>query len=189
MATLSRYNAVAIALHWAIAALIILMLVMGQVMEDLPDTLKFTTFVLHKSIGITILGLSVFRLIWRLMNPPPALPESMKPHEKLLAHAAHWGLYFLMLAMPLSGWAFVSALQKYPTVFFWMGEVPFLPLPEGIDKKAMSDLLKEAHELFANGAIALIVLHVAAALKHQYIDKDTVLARMLPAWMARRARA
>ena len=182
----TRYDRVAIALHWTIAAMIISMLALGLVMEDLPITIKFSAYTLHKSIGITVLALSIFRLIWRLMNPPPALPDTMKAHEKLLAHVAHWALYFLMIAMPLSGWLMVSASRKYPTVFFWLGEVPFIPMPQGADPKATAGLFHEAHELLANGAIALILLHVAAALKHHLVNKDTVLTRMLPACCVRR---
>jgi cytochrome b561 len=187
METISlRYDRVAIALHWTIAALIIFMLALGLVMEDLPISIKFSAYTLHKSIGITVLALSIFRLIWRLMNPPPALPAGMKAWEKLLAHTAHWGLYFLIIAMPLTGWLLVSASRKYPTVFFWLGEVPFIPMPKGIAPKATAEWFEEMHELFANGAIALIVLHVGAALKHHLVNKDNVLTRMLPSCCVRR---
>lgn len=182
----SRYDPIAVTLHWIIALAIITMLALGQVMEDLPIAYKFQAYNFHKSLGISILALSIFRLIWRFLNPPPALPEGMKPHERFLAHAAHWGLYFLMIAMPLSGWLMVSAMHKYPTVFFGLGEVPFIPMPSGTNPKAASDLLKDAHELLANGAILLIGLHVAAALKHHFMDKDTILTRMLPVWLTRR---
>ncbi len=184
-----RYDPVAVALHWVIALCILLMIPMGMVMEDLPIEMRFGAFTLHKSIGITVLGLSLFRLIWRLLNPPPALVEGMKPYEKLLAHLAHWGLYFLIIAMPLSGWLMVSALRKYPTDFFWLGEVPFLPMPEGIDPKATKEMLEEVHEILANGALILIALHVAAALKHHLVYKDTTLTRMLPLWMGGKPRA
>ena len=104
----------------------------------------------------------------------------MKNYESILAKLTHWLFYFLIIAMPLTGWIFVSASQKYPTVYFWMGEVPFLPMPEGIDAKATNELFKEFHETLAYGAIALIVLHIGAALKHHFIIRDDVLRRMLP---------
>jgi cytochrome b561 len=184
----SRYDPVAVALHWAIALAIILMIPIGFFMEDFPISIRFETYNLHKSIGLTVLALSLFRLIWRLLNPPPALPVGMKPHERLLAHTAHWFLYFLMVAMPLSGWLMVSAEKKYPTVFFWLGEAPFLPMPKGMDPKATHEFFYYTHEYLAFGAIALIVLHVAAALKHHYLDKDTTLTRMLPVWITRKMR-
>ena len=184
-----RYDPVAVTLHWVIALAIIVMIPLGFFMGDLPISIKFDAYIFHKSLGITVLTLSVFRLIWRFMNPPPALPIGMKPIEKLLAHTAHWLLYFLMIAMPLTGWLMVSASSKYPTVFFWFAEVPFIPMPVGIDGKATAEWFNETHELLAFGAIALISLHLFAALKHHFIYKDTTLTRMLPTWLKRRPRA
>lgn len=180
--TSARYDPVAITLHWLIAVSIILMIPLGLFMEDFPISIKFTAYNLHKSIGLSVLGLSVFRLIWRLMNPPPALPAGMSRIERLLAQSAHWGLYFLMIAMPLTGWLMVSASAKYPTVFFGLGEVPFIPMPTGIDTKAAGELFYESHEWLAYGAIGLILAHLAAALKHHFIHRDDVLRRMLPQW-------
>lgn len=185
----TRYDPIAVTLHWLIAFSILAMIPLGFFMGDLPVSVKFDAYAVHKSLGITILALSLFRLLWRLMNPPPALPEGMKPHEKLLAHAAHWVLYFLMIAMPLTGWLMVSASKKYPTIFFWMGEVPFIPMPMGIDGKATAETFGEIHEMLAIGAIFLVALHVAAALKHHCIVKDNVLTRMLPVWLTRMPRA
>lgn len=178
-----RYDPIAVTLHWVIALAIIVMLALGNFMGDLPASVKFSAYAFHKSLGISILALSLFRLIWRFLNPPPALAAGMKPWEKLLAHGAHWALYFLMIAMPLSGWLLVSASRKYPTIFFGLGEVPFLPMPVGIDGKATAEAFEEVHELLANGAILLVLLHVAAALKHHIVAKDTTLTRMLPMWM------
>jgi cytochrome b561 len=184
-----RYDPVAVTLHWLIALAIIVMIPLGFFMGDLPISIKFDAYIFHKSLGITVLTLSVLRLIWRFMNPPPALPAGMKPIEKLLAHTAHWLLYFLMIAMPLTGWLMVSASRKYPTVFFWFAEVPFIPMPVGIDGKATAEWFNETHELLAFGAIALISLHLFAALKHHFIYKDTTLTRMLPTWLKLRPRA
>ena len=175
-----RYDSVAVFLHWAIGLLIIVMLGGGFFMENLPISVKFTVYNLHKSIGITIIGLSIFRLIWRLLNPPPALPDSLPSWQKMASHAAHWALYAFMIAMPLSGWLMVSALPKYPIMFFGLGEAPFLPMPELIDAKATNGQLKEIHETLAIGGIALIVLHIGAALQHHFIHRDEILRRMLP---------
>lgn len=176
----TRYDPVAVTLHWSIALMIIVMIPLGFFVGDLPISIKFTGYALHKSIGITVLALSLFRLVWRFLNPPPALPAGMKPYEIILAKLTHWLFYFLIIAMPLSGWLMVSASQKYPTVFFWIGEVPFLPMPEGIDKKQTATMFKDYHETLAYGALALIVLHIGAVLKHHFIHRDTVLTRMRP---------
>lgn len=181
-----RYDPVAVTLHWVIACAIITMIPLGFFMGDLPISIRFDAYAFHKSLGITVLALSVFRLIWRLLNPPPALPKTLKPYERMLAKATHWLFYFLIIAMPLSGWLMVSASAKYPTVFFWFAEVPFIPMPEGIDKKATNALFKEYHELLAYGALGLIALHVGAALKHHYILKDSALLRMLPKFLHQR---
>lgn len=189
MQPIPRYDPVAVTLHWVIALCIITMIPLGFFMGDLPISIRFYAYNIHKSIGITVLALSIFRLVWRFLNPPPALPSGMKPIEKMLAHAAHWLLYFLMVAMPFSGWLMVSASRKYPTVYFGLGEVPFIPMPTGIDEKAAKDLFYTTHEYLAFGAIALISLHLFAALKHHFIYKDTTLTRMLPTWIIRRPRA
>ncbi len=175
-----RYDPVAVTLHWVIAISIIVMIPLGLYMDKFPISIRFDAFALHKSIGIMVLSLSIFRLIWRFMNPPPPLPASMSCAEKCLANAAHWGLYFLMVAMPLTGWLMVSASPKYPTVFFWMAEVPFIPMPPGIDPKETHDMFQTYHLYLAYGAIALITAHVAAALKHHFINHDGVLLRMWP---------
>ena len=186
---MQRYDPVAVTLHWLIALSIIAMIPLGFFMGDLPMSIRFDAYALHKSIGITVLALSIFRLIWRLMNPPPALPLTMSASEKFLAQSAHWFLYFLIVAMPLSGWLMVSAAPKYPTVYFWTGEVPFIPMPPDIDAKATARFFAIYHQRFAYGALFLIIVHVGAALKHHFINRDTVLLRMLPLWLQRKNRA
>lgn len=191
MAGRSRYSHVAIALHWLIAVLIIGNLVGGLAVDRLLDSpdpaMKQTGFALiqlHKSVGLTVLLLSLLRLAWRLVNPAPALPDHMTPLERMLARASHWGFYALIVLLPVSGWALISGSAiRYPTFYFGLFEVPFLPLPQG---KALGDQLHEVHELLAYGMIALLGLHVAAALKHHYLDRDDVLARMAP-WVRARA--
>ncbi len=180
-----RYDPIAVTLHWLIALLIIGMLALGFLMEDFPGSIRPLAYTLHKSTGITILALSLFRLVWRLLNPPPALPAAMPRHLKLAAKATHWLFYVLILAMPLSGWLMVSASQKYPTVFFWIGEVPFIPMPTGIDGKATAHMFGDYHLWFAYSTLLLLALHLGAALKHHFVDRDTVLTRMLPRWVQR----
>ena len=181
-----RYDPVAVTLHWVIALSILLMIPLGFFMQDLPIAILFDGYAFNKSLGLTVLGLSILRLIWRLLNPPPALPANMTVIEKFLAHSAHWMLYFLMVAMPLTGWLMVSASKKLPTVFFWMGEVPFIPMPEGINGKMTAMMFKEYHYWLAIGAIVLVTAHILAALKHHFITQDSILLRMLPTFLQRR---
>ena len=173
----SRYSNVAIALHWAMAVLLIANLVMGLLfdrIEHADKPLFFTLVQFHKSTGITILALAVVRLLWRLMNPPPPLPDHMTSTERVLATLSHWGFYFLMFALPLTGWAMVSS-GKLVFPMFWYGlfEIPTLPVPKGWNYHG-------AHGFLGWVVLALIVLHVAAALKHQYFDRDNIFARMWP---------
>lgn len=179
----ARYDPIAITLHWVIACSILLMIPLGLFMGDLPLSIRFDAYIFHKSLGIVILALSLFRLVWRLLNPPPALPGHMGAFEKLGARVSHWGFYFLMIAMPLTGWLMVSASKKFPTVFFWLGEVPFLPMPEAFSGKEAAHMFNEYHEVLAYGALLLLALHLSAALKHHFINRDTVLTRMLPRFL------
>lgn len=185
--TRTRYDPVAVTLHWLIGVLIIFMIAFGLLLEDIPESIRGDAYGLHKSIGLCILVLSLFRLVWRLLNPPPALPAGMKPLERFLAKAGHWAFYVLMLGMPLTGWLLVSAAQKYPTILFWMAEVPYLPLPTDMVTKDTAEMFSEVHELLAYGTLALLVLHVGAALKHHLVYKDNVLTRMLPLRFQRKA--
>jgi cytochrome b561 len=179
-----RYGSVAVTLHWLIALAIIGMLILGKYMADLPnsDPSKFDLIQLHKSFGISILALSVLRLVWRLVNKVPPLPAQMPTWERYAAHASHFLLYVLMIGIPLSGWAMVSASPLgIPTIWFGQFEIPHLPGLQGLaDQRATEDQLKEVHELLGNLMIALLLIHVGAALKHHLWDRDDVLTRMLP---------
>ena len=176
---MTRYSAVAILLHWLIALAIIALLVMGIVMTGLPDTdlaLKFGLYQWHKSVGITVLLLSLLRLLWRLTHRPPPLPGNLRPWERLAARVTHVGFYVLIIVIPLLGWAMVSASPyNIPTVLYGEISWPHLPVP-----KSAFEGFKAGHVWLAFGAVGLLALHVAAALKHHYILKDDVLARMLP---------
>jgi cytochrome b561 len=189
-----RYAVVAILLHWAIAIGILAMIPFGWWMSDLihePETRAHgvAAFQLHKSIGLSILVLSLARLGWRLMNPPPPLPSGMTQWERLAAVATHWGFYAIMIALPLSGWAYVSSgfdaegrPLAAPTYWFGLFEVPHLPIAnaaEGV-RQAAAAASMSAHSALAWGAIVLAVLHVAGALKHQILSKDSVMSRMVP---------
>lgn len=182
----ARYHAVAVTLHWLIALGIVGLLVIGFLMGDVEaPELKFKLYQLHKSFGITVLVLSVMRLLWRLTHRPPALPPQTKPWEKWAAHAVHWGFYVIMIGMPLVGWLGVSASpMKMPLRIFNTFSLPLLPFFDGVvDPRGTAKALFEAHELMAYIAIGLLVLHLGAALKHHFIVRDDVLLRMAPKFL------
>lgn len=178
--TPTRYGTVAIILHWLIGFSIVGLLIVGKYMHGLPndDPNKFALYQMHKSFGISVLVLTVVRIVWRLTHPVPALPAGMPAWQRWGAHLSHFGLYALMLAIPLSGWA-VASSSPYgiPTVLFGVVELPHLPTGNDEDT---NEFFEEAHELLGNLMILLLIVHVAAALKHHFVDKDTVLTRMLP---------
>jgi cytochrome b561 len=182
---LSTYSSVAIALHWLIALAMLTNIGLAWYFGTLPRAAQVAPVQLHKSIGITVLLLTLIRIGWRLVNTPPPLPETMRPWEKVAARINHAVFYLLMLAMPLSGWAMVSAsplIKVHPTMLYWTIPWPTYPLLP-TDPDQLHDarkLFSKTHELLAWLAYAAIALHVAAALKHQLIDRDDVLARMIP---------
>jgi len=175
----ARYSKVAIALHWAIAVLILSLIAVGFLMTQdwLPH--RFTVFQWHKSFGIVVLLLSVLRLIWRLTHKPPVLPAGMKTWEIWAAKLTHIGFYVLMIGVPLLGWAMVSAspLPIENKLFFL---IPLPDLPGVTASKEATERLKDFHELGAKLILVLFVLHVGAALKHHFVAKDGILARMIP---------
>ncbi len=189
----TRYGTVAVLLHWLIAAGIVFMVVLGWYMADLPLTApnKFDLYQLHKSVGITILLLSVLRVLWRLLNLPPPLPEHMKPWERWAARGTHIAFYVLMLAIPLSGWAMVSVSPfNIPTVLFGVIDWPHLPWIGSLGEPAqMEKTFKQTHEVLVWLTLLILALHVVGALKHHFFDRDDVLVRMLPRVFSSRNRA
>lgn len=176
----ARYSRGAIILHWLIAVLIMLNFAAAWVAEDMPKPEKMQIMGNHKAIGLTILALTVLRIVWRLTRKPPPLVDTLKAWEAALSRVVHAGLYFLMLALPLSGWAMVSGFSKGEGIS-WFGLVTAPALPVGYDKPTVG-MFHEMHEISANLMIALFVLHVLAALKHHMIDKDGTMRRMVP-WL------
>jgi cytochrome b561 len=186
-----RYSGVAIALHWIIAALLISNIGIAWYFNTLKGGAQITPIQWHKFFGITILILSVARLTWRLAVPAPKLPDYVTGWEKWLAQAVHVLFYVVMLGMPLSGWAMVSAsplIKIFPIKFlpinsFHLFDWPALSfltnLPPSQLKQA-HDAFMLTHGLLAKLAYGLIVLHVAGALKHQFISQDDVVGRMIP---------
>jgi cytochrome b561 len=195
-ATAQRYTAVAIVLHWAIAAAILFMIPLGLWMHEEAENGNvsqglFEAYQLHKSIGLTVLALSVVRLEWRLANPPPPLPAHMPGWEKFVAKLTHWAFYALMIGLPLTGWLYVSAGWSIhdeaplpvPTHWFGLFEVPHL---FGLNQASLdvredaAEAALTAHAYLGFTALGLAALHVAAALKHHFFDKDETLAHMVP---------
>jgi cytochrome b561 len=182
----SRYSAGAIVLHWAIALLLLTNIALAWWFNTLHGEAKIEPVQLHKSIGITVLILSLSRLGWRLAVPPPPLSATLQPWERWLAHTVHALFYVVMLGLPLTGWAFSSAsplIHVFPIVLFhlvpWPAIGPLTSLPHDQMKQAHAVLLT-SHQLLAKLAYALIALHVAGALKHPIFDRDNGLARMVP---------
>ena len=172
----TRYTAVAQWLHWIIAALIAIQFGLAWTADDLPLGLrKLSLLARHKSFGMTILMLAILRIIWRLANPPPELPAGMTPIERTLARATHVAFYVLLFAMPLTGWTMSSA-KNYSVSWFGLFTWPNL-----ISKnEAAFEILKTTHDYLSDLLLAIVILHVLAALKHHFWNKDNVLLRMLP---------
>lgn len=172
-----RYTAPAIALHWLMAWLIIAVYFLGLSIDALPvgpDRIQVVGW--HKWLGVTIAFLWGFRVLWRAGHRPPALPASSPAWQNAASHLVHVALYLLMIAIPVSGWLMSSA-KGYTTNFFGLFDLPNLLMKD----KELGHTLKEVHEVLANSLMALVGLHIAAALKHQLVDKDNLLGRMRPA--------
>lgn len=188
------YTRVAIALHWLIAAAIAVNIGLGWWMGDAIDNpatrdSAVSAFQWHKSIGLTVLLLSLLRLIWRFLNPAPPLPASMPIGERRIAALTHGVFYALMVGIPLSGWLYVSTQWRgdapltIPTLWFELFEVPHLfALNEASHslRQSLAGLSLETHEILVWAMLLLLLLHIGAALRHQFFLHDGLLARMLP---------
>ncbi len=171
------YTTAAIGLHWIVAALIVGAFALGWTMTRIPgitpDKLRFFSW--HKWIGVTLLGFALLRILWRLTHRAPPLPASMSAWQRCAAHAVHVALYALMVAIPVSGYLYSSA-ANVPVVYLGLIPLPRLIAPDPVLKV----WLKSLHIALDYGLLVLVAGHVAAALKHQWIDRDGLLARMLP---------
>jgi cytochrome b561 len=179
-----RYDAVAIAFHWLLALAIVGSFSLGVYMHDLPFSIaRVKLFNYHKWAGITILALSGLRLLWRLTHRPPPVPArvlaAMPPWQQRVAHVSHGLMYVLFFAVPLLGWAYSSAAGLS---IVWFG---VLPLPDfvPVNKELANAVLKPLHAYAAFTLAAVVLLHVAAAIKHQFIDRDNLMSRM---WFTQR---
>lgn len=171
-----RYTRTAIFLHWLVALGLVGTFILGFYMEDLPlSPNKLKLYSWHKWAGMILLLLILVRLTWRITHKAPELPATMGSMAKLAAHAGHWVLYALMLAIPVSGWLMSSA-QGFQVVWFGV-----LPLPDLVPKNAaLGELLNDIHVVLNYTLLVAVMGHIAAALQHHFIKKDGVLARILP---------
>jgi len=170
-----NYTRTAIILHWLIALLIFVAFPLGIYMHELalsPTKLKLYSY--HKWIGVTVFTLSLLRLLWRIRHQPPPLPSSITRWQQRAARIAHYLLYALLIAVPVSGWLMSSA-KGVQTVWFGL-----LPLPDMVPRdKALGELLKVVHLGLNITLLTLVVVHLLAGLKHHFIDRDNVMSRML----------
>lgn len=171
-----RYGAIAQLFHWVVVGLIVTQFVLAERAEGLPRGMKLiNTLALHKSIGMTVLVLAVARLAWRWMNPVPSDPLNTPKWQHMAAKISHTALYVLIFVIPLSGWI-ASSARNFSVSWFGLFTWPNLVEPS----EAAFKFFQAAHEILAGALFVVALLHVAAALKHHFIDKDNILRRMLP---------
>lgn len=181
--TTLRYGAVAQLFHWLIVALIITQFVLAIKADGLPlGPAKIAVLAQHKSFGMTIFTLAILRLLWRLVNPVPAVPATTPRWQRIGAHLSHWALYALILITPLFGWLMSSA-RNFPVSWFGVFTFPDLVQPN----KAKYDFFLATHHTLAKVLFCIALLHAAAALKHHFFDRDNVLRRMLPVKLKKEA--
>lgn len=174
--TKPRYTAIAMTLHWLVAVMVIVPLVGGQSFAGAEGAELRFGLAAHSSIGLTILGLMLLRLLWRLANPPPPLPAAMPAAQKIAAHAVHGALYAVLIALPVTG-LLAAAVHAEPVMPFGLGDIR--PLLEGIGVGTFLER-RALHELLTWVLMGLIGIHIAAAAFHVLIQDDNVLWRMLP---------
>jgi cytochrome b561 len=182
-AVVTRYSTVAVVLHWLIALLLLGNIAIAWTAEYLPRAEAGRIMGWHMSDGILILLLSLLRLGWRLIHPVPPFPAGLPQWEKTSARLVHWGFYVIMIGMPLTGWIMTSGPRAKGAIMIY-GLIPWPLLPfvhhaQG-EVARLWHALGETHGVLAYFAYALIVLHVGAALKHQFVDRDVLMARMAP---------
>ena len=178
----ARYTRVAILLHWLIALLVALNLFLGFYYASFGEAARSWMMFFHKSIGLSVLALTLARLGWRIGHRPPPFDPVMKGWERGLAHLIHWSFYAALIALPLTGWMASSANDR-PTDFFGIVTIPPLPVSRSEDAH---DRFEEAHELLGLVTIGLILLHTAGALKHHFEGHRHLIGRMAPLLYRRR---
>jgi cytochrome b561 len=173
---LDRYSRVAVWLHWIIAVLIVVNLLLGYFREDFDRPVRSAMMNLHKATGLTLLVLTLVRIAWRLGHRPPPFDPVLKRWEAGLARSIHWLFYAMLIALPLSGWLVVSTGGR-ATSWFGLFEVAPLPVSRSDDSH---ELMEEVHKLLGYGMLALLALHILGALKHHLEGHRHLIRRMAP---------
>jgi len=186
--TETQFGAVTKALHWTIALIVICLLVVGLVMGHIPNTpdwvqIKLQAYSLHKSFGMTVLALMICRICWHIYSHRPDEVESIPRWQKVAAQSVHYSLYVLLIAQPLTGWIFSSAHGRSVN-FFGLVTLPDLVGNDQNTGNHYGRTFDTLHEVIGYAILAIVLLHIAAALKHHFVEKDAVLKRMLPAFIA-----
>ena len=174
---MEKYSRIAIAFHWIIAILIVANVALASISEDLPRAARATYMDPHKAIGISILFLSVLRLLWRLGHKPPPMPNAIVGWQAAVGKTVHALFYFLIIAVPVTGWLMVGARPGAPPMDFFGLFTIDLPLA---DSKNLSSLGRDGHEILTKPLVILIFLHIIGALKHQFADRLRFIQRMWP---------
>ncbi len=162
--------------HWLCATMVIILLVVGFFMHDFSDIFRGTAYNLHKSSGILLMVIMLLRAIWMLTNPKPTMPSNTPAWEVFFAYLVHYAFYVLLIIMPLSGWL-MSCAYGYPPNFFGLFMIPFPGITKNV---AFAEIMHSVHLIVAWCLVCLVSIHVLAALKHHFINKDNLLLRMLP---------
>lgn len=173
--TSEEYGRIAKYFHWLSAILLVTLLLVGWLMDKTDPSIKGTVYNIHKLFGLLFLTLTIPRLVWAVSNIKPKLPSAMRLWEKVAERIVHGGLYLSLLLMPLLGWGMSTAAGRAPTLFGTS-----IPLPGIIHNSVTAQLFASYHATFAWVIVLLVSLHVGAALKHHFIDKDNVLLTMMP---------
>ncbi len=172
-----RYTLTAIALHWLMAIMIIATFLLGMTMVDIPGLTptKLRYFSWHKWLGVTVFALACLRILWRLTHAAPPYADGMPSWQKKASHVSHALMYVLIFAVPLSGY-FYSLAAGVPVVYLGVLPLPVLIAPD----QELKLVLKQVHYAFNALLLGVFCLHILAVLKHQFIDRDRTLQRMLP---------
>ena len=178
-----RYSTVAIAFHWLIAGSIVLQLALGWHMGDLTGLGRSVLLQIHKSVGISILLLTLGRMLWRMVNPPPPHGSNLTRIERIASHWVHMGFYAALLLLPLTGWAMVSLERAGGMKIFggltWPG-FPFASALPGALQETLTGVFDQTHDILVWVMLGLLALHIAGALKHHFVSRDATLSRMAP---------
>ncbi len=170
-----RYTKVAIWLHWLIGLAVIANIGLAMLTEDMPRETHLAAMAVHKAMGITILGLTILRILWRLGHRPPPLPAATPLWQRPLSKIVHILFYVLLILLPLSGWVWMSAADR-PIDFFGLFTVPVIVAPN----EGLADVMHDRHEMLGLAMLGLAAIHILAALKHQFVDRTGLIGRMNP---------